>query len=345
MNVKKNLPPIPATMKALELRSSDGGPDSLALIEKPVPQPNQGEVLVRVAASPVNPSDLMFLRGLYGQKKNLPVVPGFEGSGEVVAVGGGLSARLLRGRRVACAAPPGGDGMWAEYVRTPAALCIPLRKQTSLEQAATMIVNPLTAWALMSIARRGRHPAVVQTAAASALGQMIVRLAARRKLPLINIVRRREQVEILERLGASYVLDSSAPDFTKRLRDACRELRATVAFDAVAGEMTMQLMSGMPKNSHVVVYGALSEQPCLVHPGALIFEAKRLEGFWLSEWLPARNLLSKFVISSKVQKLLATDLHTDIRARLPLEKGVEGIAQYKSQMTGGKILFIPRHES
>ncbi len=341
MDDKKNSQTIPATMKALELRAYDGQADSLALIEKPVPRPNRGEVLVRVGAAPVNPSDLMFLRGLYGQKKKLPIVPGFEGSGEVVAVGGGLPARLMMGRRVACAAPPGGDGTWAEYMTTSAGLCIPLRKQTSLEQGATMIVNPMTAWALVSIAQRGRHRAIVQTAAASALGQMIVRLAVRRNIPLINIVRRREQVELLERLGARHVLDSSEPDFAKRLREVCRELNSTIAFDAVAGEMTLHLMGAMPKGSRVVVYGALSEQACLVHPGALIFEAKQLEGFWLSQWLPSRGLFSKFIISSKVQKLLAGDLRTEIRARLPLEKAVEGLEQYKSQMTGGKVLLVP----
>jgi len=328
-------------MRALELRADDGLRESLALVEKPVPRPGRNQLLVRIGAAPVNPSDLMFLRGLYGQKKKLPIVPGFEGSGEVVAAGGGLQARLMRGRRVACAAPFDGDGTWAEYMVTAANLCIPLRKQTSLEQGAAMIVNPMTAWALMEMAARGRHRAVAQTAAASALGQMIVRLAARRNIPLVNIVRRPEQVELLQRQGARYVLDSNAPDFANGLRELCRQLNATIAFDAVAGEMTLHLMQAIQKGGRVVIYGALSEQACLVHPGSLIFEAKRLEGFWLSQWLPKRNIISKFITVSKVQKLLASDLHTEIRARLPLEKAVEGLERYKSQMTGGKILFVP----
>ncbi|MDQ3805658.1 MAG: alcohol dehydrogenase catalytic domain-containing protein, partial [Acidobacteriota bacterium] len=140
---------IPATMRAVELRSYEGGEAGLTVVEKPVPRPGRGEVLVRMAAAPVNPSDLMFVRGMYGQRKRLPVVPGFEGSGVVVAAGGGLMARYLKGRRVACAAPFDGDGTWAEYMSAPAAQCIPLRKGVELEHAASMIVNPFTAWALL----------------------------------------------------------------------------------------------------------------------------------------------------------------------------------------------------
>src|SRR3972149_3926246 len=186
----------PATMRAVQLRAYDGKPDSVVVAELPMPHPGPGRVLVRVAASPINPSDLMFIRGLYGFKKALPVVPGFEGSGTVVVAGGGLIARLLAGRRVACAAasPELRDGTWAEYMVTAARLAVPLRRDTDLEQAAMMLVNPLSAWALVDIARRAGHRAVVQTAAASALGRMVVRLAGRFGLAVINIVRRVEQV-------------------------------------------------------------------------------------------------------------------------------------------------------
>jgi NADPH2:quinone reductase len=160
---------IPATMRAVQLRAYDGNPESVAVVELPVPRPGPGQVLIRVAASPINPSDLMFIRGLYGFKKPLPAVPGFEGSGTVVEAGGGMMPRFLKGRRVACAAadPNIAGGMWAEYLVTSAQLCVPLSKQVDMEQGATMLVNPLTAWALMEEARLGRHRAVVQTAAAS----------------------------------------------------------------------------------------------------------------------------------------------------------------------------------
>ena len=187
---------IPATMRAVQLRAYDGNPESIAVAELPVPRPGPGQVLIRVAASPINPSDLMFIRGLYGFKKPLPATPGFEGSGTVVEAGSGTMPRFLKGRRVACAAadPNIAGGMWAEYLVTSAQLCVPLSKQVDMEQGATMLVNPLTAWALMEEARLGRHRAVVQTAAASALGRMVVRLGQRFSVPTINVVRRAEQV-------------------------------------------------------------------------------------------------------------------------------------------------------
>lgn len=336
--------PLPDTMRAVELRSYEGGDDALAVAVREVPRPAAGQVLVRVAAAPVNPSDLAFLRGAYGIRKRLPVVPGFEGSGEVVAAGGGLRARYLLGRRVACAARSDGDGTWAEYLLADAAQCIPLRKDTDIEQASMMIVNPFTAWALLRIAGELRAAAVVQTAAASALGRMIQRLAASRGLPVVNVVRRPEQVALLEADGAAHVLDSSAADFDARLKELCGSLRATVAFDAVAGELTGRLLSAMPAGATALVYGALSMQPCLVDPRSLIFERKGVRGFWLSDWLRGAGALKTYLAARNVERLLKGELRSEVRARLPLEQAVEGIRRYAREMTGGKIIFVPRAE-
>lgn len=336
---------IPKSMRAVELRAYDGRPESLVLVEKPVPTLGSGQVLVRMAASPINPSDLMFIRGFYGFKKPLPVVPGFEGSGTVVAAGRGFLARWLVGRRVACAtaSPDIRDGTWAEFAVTSAQLCIPLRRHVDLEQAAMMLVNPLSAWALMDIARRGGHRAVVQTAAASALGRMVVRLGRRFGLPVISVVRRAQQVETLRTLGADaeHILNSGDSDFDRRLMESCRPLGATLGFDAVAGEMTARLLKAMPPRSRVLVYGALSLEPCRVEPASLIFEGKKVEGFWLSEWLRQHSVLSQLRLARRVQKLLATELKSDVQARLPLSKAAEALKQYATNMSGGKVLLVP----
>ena len=332
---------VPATMRAVELRSYEEGAGGLSVVEKPLPRPRHGEVLVRIAAAPANPSDLMFLTGLYGQRKRLPVVPGFEGSGVVVGSGGGFMSRFLKGRRVACAAPFDGDGTWAEYMVAPAAQCIPLRKSVDLEQAASMIVNPFTAWALVETARASGARGVVQTAAASALGRMVVRLARSRGLHLVNVVRRDEQVRLLEAEGAAHVLNSESEDFDERLKELCTRLGATVAFEAVAGELTGRVLRAMPKGGRAIVYGALSQDGCLVDPRSLIFEDKRVEGFWLSKWLLEMNPLSRLLVAGRVQKLLASELKTEVRARLPLERAAEGLRQYKHEMTGGKVIFVP----
>jgi NADPH:quinone reductase-like Zn-dependent oxidoreductase len=332
--------PLPETMRVLSLTAYDGRPESLRLTQRPVPRPTAGQVLVRVAAAPINPSDLMFVRGLYGVRKPLPTVPGFEGSGTVVAAGS-MAGQLLVGRRVACSAPPKGDGTWAEYVAAPLAGCLPLRGHISDEQGASLFINPFTAWALMEKARREKHRALAQTAAASALGRMLVTLSVRRKVPMVHIVRKAEQVELLRRLGAEHVVNSSEPEFEERLRLLFHELGVTLAFDAVAGRMTGQLLQAMPEGGTVTVYGGLSEQECAVPPGALIFGRKRVEGFWLMDWFRkgfGREQLRALV---EVPSLVGKELETPMRARLPLESESEALRIAALDMTAGKVLFVP----
>src|SRR5262249_2094716 len=207
--------PIPTTMLAVQLLDYEGTPGNLTVAEVPVPRPGPGEVLVKVFASPVNPSDLMFILGKYGFRKPLPAIPGFEGSGTVVEVGSGIMASFMKDRRVACAAADAkiSGGMWAEYIVTSAQFCVPLSDKVEMDQGAQMLVNPLTAWALVAEARKGGHRAIVQTAAASALGKMVVRLGQKFRLPVVNVVRRAEQVDLLRAMGAEHVLNSSDSGF------------------------------------------------------------------------------------------------------------------------------------
>ena len=332
-----------STMRAAQIRAYDGKPESVALVELPVPRPGPGQVLVHVAASPINPSDQMFLRGLYGFKKPLPAVPGFEGSGSVEETGSGFMARFLKGRRVACTAvdPRSSQGMWAEYVLTSAQSCMPLSDHVTMEQGAMMLVNPLTAWALVDVARRGRHRAIVQTAAASALGKMVLKLGRRFSIPVINVVRRSEQVEALHALGADHVLNSSDEGFDSKLCKLCQDLGATIGFDAVSGEMSGRVLRAQPDGSELIVYGALSLEANQIDPMSLIFEAKRVKGFWLSEWLRHRSVLGQFKLGRQVQSLLADDLKTEVHARMPLEKLASALEEYAANMTSGKILLVP----
>ncbi|HSM87735.1 MAG TPA: zinc-binding dehydrogenase [Candidatus Limnocylindrales bacterium] len=334
---------IPSTMRAVQLKAYDGKPESISVAEIAVPRPGPGEVLVRVHASPINPSDQAFIAGLYGFKKPLPAIPGFEGSGTVVDAGPGFMAQMLKGRRVACAVADAKltGGMWAEYVVTSAKTCIPLKGSVDLEQAAMMLVNPLTAWALMHEARRGGHAAAVQTAAASALGRMVIRLGQRFSMPVINIVRRAEQVELLKGMGAEHVLNSDEADFDAKLHELCHRLRATIGFDAVSGELSAHVLRAMANGGRLLVYGGLSLAACQADPTSLIFEGKRLEGFWLSEWLRRRNLLAQMRVAGEVQKLLGSDLKSEVQARLPLEEAARGLEQYALHMTAGKVLFMP----
>jgi NADPH:quinone reductase-like Zn-dependent oxidoreductase len=254
-----------------------------------------------------------------------------------------MMAQFMKSRRVACAAADAKSkgGLWAEYVVTSAQFCVPLSKKVEMEHAATMLVNPLTAWALVDEARRGKHRAAVQTAAASALGRMVVRLGQKFSLPVVNVVRRAEQVDLLRSMGAEYIFNSSDANFDAELRKVCHTLGATISFEAVAGEMSGRVLAAQPQRSRMLVYGGLSLKPVEIDPGSLIFEEKHVEGFWLSAWLRGNNLISQLRIANQVQKLLAGELKTEIRARLPLEKAAEGLAQYAANMTVGKVLLVP----
>jgi len=329
----------PDTMEAV-LVEREGGP--LALGRIPTPRPAWGEVLVRVTASPINPSDLGFIEGSYGGTRNLPAIPGFEGSGVVVGAGSGLLPKIFMGRRVAFAS--GAGGAWAEYVAVPAMRCIPLPRKYPLEGAATLIVNPLTALAFFDIVREERHAAVVSNAAASALGRMIVRLSRERGVPVINIVRRPEQMDLLRTLGADHVLNSAEDGFPSRLRDLARRLGATLILDAVGGVETHTLVEAAPPRSTILVYAALAGEPSRFNARTLIAEEKRIEGFYLGHWALRKGLWRTIRDVWSVPRLAAGPLQTVVHRRLPLSAAPEAVAAYKSDMTAGKVLLVADRE-
>ena len=318
--------------------------DSLKVEQRSVPALKRGQVLVRIEAAPCNPSDLLLLQGKYGSLKTLPTVPGWEGAGTVVASGGGPLAWWLMGKRVACGQQEDRDGTWAQYVVANAAECIPLKRQLCMKQAASLIINPLTAMALLETARRGGHRAAIQTAGASQLGRMLVAMASESNFPIINVVRREAQVELLQSIGATHVLNSSDDDFVERLGAIAAELQATTAFEAIGGEMTGTLFNVLPEGSTVFVYGALSEAACdNIDPIELIFHGKTVTGFYLGVWLRERGSLDVLRAASRAQKMLIDGrIETKVQRTVSLEESVDGLRQYVDHMTDGKLLIMPQ---
>ncbi len=337
---QKRMPPLlPSTMRAAQQATARA---PLSLVELPVPQPGPGQVLIRVSASPINPSDLSFLAGGYGVKKPFPVVPGFEGSGTVVAAGQGLLPRLWLGRRVACASDNRYDGTWAEYMVTAANRCVPLSSGVSDEQGAMMLVNPLTALAFLDRVRREKYRGIVITAAASALGRMMVRLAQQAGIATIAVVRRAEQLAELQALGATAALNSQDGNFAERMRVLADQYRATLLLDAVAGPLTHTILQAMPAGSVAQVYGNLSMEAVSLPSATLIFEQKRVEGFWLSQVLAQKSFWQAFWDTRRVQRLLSGALHTQVQGRYGLDQAQSAVEQYQAQMSAGKVLIAPR---
>lgn len=322
-------------MQAL-VRTEDG----LALVERPVPEPPRGKVLVRVRAAPINPNDLMALDDTYEVKRPVGSILGFEGCGTVVAAGDGVIGRFLLGREVACAAGEG-DGTWAEYAVVEAMKCAPIDKRTDPQQAAMLLTNPMTAWVLLETARRGGHRALVQNAAAGSLGKMLVRLCATAKVPLVNLVRRREQADVLRALGAEHVVVTSEPGADAELKALCDQVGVTCAFDAVAGPATGQLASAIGLGGTILVFGMLSGAPAQVDANVLVFKRLTIKGFTMYEWLESTSLLGKLRALRAAQRRLATDLKSEIRATHSLAEHAAALALVRGATTDGKVLFLP----
>jgi NADPH2:quinone reductase len=316
-------------------------PFPLTVETRPVPAPGNGEVLIRMAASPVNPSDLHFLEGEYAFRRRLPAVPGLEGCGRVVAVGGGLLARRLAGKRVACGTTAQADGTWAQYTVASATQCFRLPDRISDELGAMALVNPLAAIGLMERLKALHATSFVSTAAASALGQMLLRLGRKRGLDVINVVRKPEQVDLLARQGATYVLSTADGDFQNQLEERCHRLHCRVALDAIGGDMTSQLLAALLPGGRVIVYGGLAHQPMLIPHPDVVFGNKSIEGFYVPTWLAAKSLPQLVLLERRIPRLLTRELGAKVRAQVTLQDAPQAIEDYRRAMTGGKILITP----
>lgn len=336
---------IPATTLALALRESGyasglvpARPASLApfldLAEVPLPALKPGQVLIAVALSPVNPSDLFFIQGGYGQARVAGQAAGFEGMGRVIATNG---AEGLLGRRVSFLAT--GTGAWARHAVTDAAFCLPLRDDVPDADGAALIVNPVTAVALIERAGSG---ACVITAAGSELGRLMLSLARDRGLAAIAVVRRAEAAAELTALGAAEVLVSSDPGYADALRAAVKVHRPQVLLDAVADQGSADLFFALPAGASWVVYGRMSGQaPALTQMAQFIFLDKRIEGFWLSRWLPAAPPERREAVVAEVQARFADGRwRTRTAARLGLDRALDGILPALAQ-GGGKVMIAP----
>lgn len=339
---------LPTTMFAL-LQKGDGysgqatGPaienagDWIEAGEIDVPAPGPGEVVIRLRVASVNPSDLHFIKGEYGQPRVLGQPAGFEGCGDVVAAGDGAAALL--GQRVAFVASAA--GAWAEYVKTDARMCIPLRPDISDEDGAAQIVNPMTAMAMVDIAQ-SEGDAFVVSAATSQLGKLMCALGRDLGLKPIAMVRRAEAADILRSLGAAEVLVTTDPGMSASFAAISRELKPRVFLDAVSDQLSEQIFAAMPNGARWISYGKLSaELPKLTQMGQLIFMGKRIEGFWLTQWMMTTPPADQMRVVQEVQARFADGRwKTDVSSRLPLRDVVSGLANALKK-TDGKVMITP----
>jgi NADPH:quinone reductase-like Zn-dependent oxidoreductase len=342
----------------------------------PTPQPRDGQVLVRVEASPLNPSDIAVLlagadvatgrrdgdafvaplpsgAALFTARVGQPTVVGNEGAGVVVAAGAG--AEHLVGKTVAFLA----GGAYAELRVVPAMMCLELPDGTDPRDGASCFVNPLTALGMVETMRREGHTALVHTAAASNLGQMLVRICREDGVGLVNVVRRPEQAELLRELGAEHVVVSSADSYREDLTAAVTATGATLGFDAIGGGQTasdllMAMESALVANGapvtgygtsvhkQVYVYGGLDVGPIVIH--------RRFGFSWgVSGWLltPFLGTLS-MEDHARLRARVVAGLTTTFASSYTEEVSLDGlldpatVQQFARQATGSKYLVRPQ---
>lgn len=307
-----------------------------------VPQPGPSQVLIRVHLAAINPSDVMFVKGLYGQPRHKGRPAGFEGIGEVVAAGGEAAAQALIGQRVAFATGRSDWGAWAEYAVAEARGCIPVIPALRDEDAAAMIVNPLTALALFDIVREEGEKSFVLTAGASQLGKLIIGLARDEGFRAIAIVRRDEQIPLLEQAGAAHVLNGNAPDFAARIAAVCKAEGPRVLLDAVTGPHASTAFHAMGRRSRWVIYGQMeTAQTVIQQPGQFIFQDKRVESFWLTEWMRRASAEQRVAAVTQAQRRFADGRwRTDVTAVVPIDQAMERVAQELAR-PNGKVFIRP----
>ena len=343
---------VPSEMKALLLvgdgytRTPSGSvleamepylePGSIA-----VPTPGPTQVLIKVSLASINPSDVAFIKGQYGQPRAKGQPAGFEGVGTVVAGGDEPYPKGLIGKRVAFATGVTNWGSWAEYAVAEAVVCIPLIDTVRDEDGAAMIVNPLTALAMFDIVRDEGEKAFVMTAGASQLCKLIIGLAREAGFRPIVTVRRDDQIAALKELGAAHVLNEKAPDFKAALREVMNAEQPRIFLDAVTGPLASAIFDAMPKRSRWIVYGRLDPEATIIRePGQLIFQHKHIEGFWLSEWRRQFRDRRGPAIMEAQKRFSDGRWSTDVTAVVPL---AETMARVPTELArpNGKVFIRP----
>jgi NADPH:quinone reductase len=325
-------------MKAVVFERFGDPEEVLQVREVPEPEPGPGQVRVRMLASPIGPADFLTVRGEYGHRLKLPATPGVEGVG-IVEAGRGLLGRLRVGRRVAVLNEAGGN--WQEKVVVPAMRVVPLSRHIPDDQAATFFVNPATAFIMTRLVLKVPPRAwLLQTAAGSALGSMVIRLGRHFGFRTINVVRRREQAEELLQAGGDATIVTESESIESRVHALTDGEGVPFALDAVGGTTGSAVARSLARGGRLLVYGTLAEEPLSLPSRMLFLGVKRIEGFWLSEWARRQHVWTMIQLFRHIHGLMAKGvLNTDIGPVFPMEEIKAAVRQASTPGRHGKILL------
>ncbi|WP_426417410.1 zinc-dependent alcohol dehydrogenase family protein [Aestuariirhabdus sp. LZHN29] len=350
-------------MKSIQVTELSKGFDYIKVIDAPVPEPGPGQVRVRMLCSPVNPSDLNFIRGDYRHALSrmvwnrqreipafdpdgrlpypeLPYPLGGEGVGVVDACGSGWLARRLKGRRVAVAGGPP-NGTWQEYCVVDAKKALPVPDALSDEQASMFIINPLSAYAMVTrVLRVKKGGWLLQSAAASALGKIVIRLGVSLGFNTINVVRSEESAQQLRSLGATHVVVSDGTGLCEQVARITGGRGADYAMDAVGGSLAEAMLQCLGVGGHMVVYGTLGEHPITLPSRDLMTPVSKVSGYFALNWLGQQKPLSILRLLRELSRLQVAGLFdTPVQQMYALDQVIPALEMATASGRKGKVLL------
>ena len=325
-------------MKAIICPEWGNPVDVLQVKEVPIPPVGPGQVRVRMLASPINPSDIFMIRGQYGYQPPLPCVPGFEGVG-IVEEGKGILAWRVIGKRVAVLNGKGGN--WAEQVVIPARNAVPIPDNLSVEEAASFFVNPASALAMIRHVLKVPYGAwLLQTAAGSSLGKMIVRLSKIDQFRTINVVRRKEQINELKKLGAQEVIVSEGENIAAEVKKITGGSGVPFAIDAVGGIIAEQCLASLSYKGKLVLYSNLSGKRASFDPRVVITGDLKIEGFWLTNWVKDRSAISMLGLFRTIGQMYRQGITAcEAGSTFSLDQFQQAVIESERRGKLGKVLF------
>jgi NADPH:quinone reductase-like Zn-dependent oxidoreductase len=305
----------------------------------PDPHPGPGEVRVRMILSPMNPSDMLVVEGRYGVLPELPATPGFEGVGVVDEVGPGLLGRFVKGKRVLAINSAGGN--WAELAVIPARQARPVPDDIPDEQVATFLVNPATVLAMVRhVLAVPKGEWLLQSAAGSNLGRMIIKLGKHDGFKTLNVVRRREAVDELKAIGGDAVISSADGPIDEQVQRFTGGHGVRYAVDPVGGQTASEAFRSLGENGRLILYGTLSGEPMSVDPRLVISGPRSVEGFWLGHWMRQRSIPSLLLLFREIAALSRQGiLHSEIGKVFPLSQIQEAAREAATVGRQGKTLL------
>lgn len=306
----------------------------LKVVEVPIPEPGPGEVRIKVTACNINPSDVMFIQGMYGLRPQFPQVAGFEAAGVVDACGEGVTFKM--GAPVIFSAM----GVWQEYVVVSAKGVMPAPQGMPPEVACQAFVNPYTAYAMVEESGLQAGQWLLLTAGGSAFGKLVLQLCKEKGIHVICTVRREVQIEDLKALGAAAVVNTQEEDWPRQVRAVTGQKGVDYVFDAVGGKTGAGALDCLVRGGEMMVYGLLSLRPIPLNSGLLIFKDITLKGFWLNKWLGALNKEEKIAVTQKILTLLATEgLKVEVEAKYSIDEVAKAVAHADGPGRKGKVIL------